>query len=533
MSRPSPRWPIVTALATFGGSIAFLVVWATRGSAGRFFYALDDAYIHMAIARNISRHGVWGVMPDRFSSSSSSLLWPLLLALADRVAGSIDWAPFVLNLVFGVLLLVVCDGLVVRRAARLGTAGRAGVLLAILFAAPLPALVLSGMEHVLQVLVVVVFAWRVSDGSAEAPSGRRSLELCLLASLMTAVRYEGLFVVLAASILLAWNRQFARAIAIGLCALLPPLVYAVLSIRNGWSWAPNSLLLKGFRPDLSSPLGWVKLLGGHAAKNLLSTPSLLAIVIAVGAALALVPTRDESGVRERFLARLFLGATAIHLQVASVDWLYRYEAYLMVLGVLSLAGLLAALGASPGRVPVKLRMALAVLVVATLGLRSTRAISDTSEAIRNRYVKHRLPAEFIARYVGSDTVVVNDVGLVAWFTPARILDIYGLASVEPSRFAKSAAGYGPAEVAAWVEREKGRIAVLETGWPLIAALVPPSWTPVGRWHLPRDVVFGDDLVGFYAVDRSEAPRLARALKDFAAELPSEVRQELLTGFGGP
>src|SRR5687768_3389495 len=76
------------------------VVWlALRQTDGVLVYALDDPYIHMAIAKNLSENGTWGVNPGEFAGASSSPLWTLLLAGVYGVRGSADDAtPLVLNL---------------------------------------------------------------------------------------------------------------------------------------------------------------------------------------------------------------------------------------------------------------------------------------------------------------------------------------------------------------------------------------------------------------------------------------------------
>jgi hypothetical protein len=65
----SKHWPLVTALSVLWVTIILLLIVSLRLNQGHFVYGLDDAYIHMSIAKNFALHGVWGVTPYAFSSS--------------------------------------------------------------------------------------------------------------------------------------------------------------------------------------------------------------------------------------------------------------------------------------------------------------------------------------------------------------------------------------------------------------------------------------------------------------------------------
>src|SRR6478735_4099968 len=64
---------------------------------GELVYPLDDAYIHMAIAKNLQQHGVWGVTRYDFSSTSSSILYTLLLTFSFALFGIKAWLPLAIN----------------------------------------------------------------------------------------------------------------------------------------------------------------------------------------------------------------------------------------------------------------------------------------------------------------------------------------------------------------------------------------------------------------------------------------------------
>src|SRR2546426_9784746 len=79
-----PDWPLWGALLLLWASMAAMVLASLRRTDGHLVYTLDDAYIHMAIAKHFARDGVWGVTPYAFGSSTSSPLWTALVAAAFR-----------------------------------------------------------------------------------------------------------------------------------------------------------------------------------------------------------------------------------------------------------------------------------------------------------------------------------------------------------------------------------------------------------------------------------------------------------------
>lgn len=94
--------PLILLQLAFAG----FCLRSIRINDGHLVYALDDTYIHMAIAKNVVQCHVWGVTPFGFTSTSSSLLWTALLSAIYFSISVTIWAPLVLNLLFGSLLLL-------------------------------------------------------------------------------------------------------------------------------------------------------------------------------------------------------------------------------------------------------------------------------------------------------------------------------------------------------------------------------------------------------------------------------------------
>jgi len=517
LSPPAPtgavrgRGPLAVALAVLLVLVAALVAWSLPRSGGRLVYALDDAYIHMAMARNLAEHGVFGVTRYGFTSSSSSPLWTLLLAGLFTLLGPRGWLPLALNVLFAASLLAVADRVLQTHGVR--PRSRRLALLAIVVFTPVPPLVLVGQEHLLHAALTLAFAGLLT--LAPPPAA-----LLLVAPALTATRYEGVFLAFIACLVHAARRRFAFAMALGVVSLLPPALYGLVSLAHGWYALPNPVILKGALGE--GLTGWRRLalvpfLGGWG--ELVRTPHVLALVVL--AAVTLLARWRSPSSREGTLLTVFVGTAVLHLQYARTGWFYRYEAYLVAFGIVAAAVALDGLG---DRVrPAWLPAALASAAALVCAVRGVRAHVETPGAVGNIYEQQIQMGRFLASFYTGQAVAANDIGAIDFLADLRVLDLWGLASREVAE-AKLTGRYTTAGIAELARSRGVRVAVIYERWLDTAGGVPPEWIRAGRWRGASSDVLGDRTVSFYAVDPAEAAPLGEHLRTFAPELPPGVAQ---------
>ena len=126
---------LIVSLSVLWLIVTILLKLSLEQNDGHLVYALDDPYIHMAIAKNFAKYGNWGVTKYEFSSSSSSLLWTLLLSFLFFIFGIDDRIPFILNVIFATFTIILIYMKLKDKASNLFTIF---ILLAIIIFTPLP-----------------------------------------------------------------------------------------------------------------------------------------------------------------------------------------------------------------------------------------------------------------------------------------------------------------------------------------------------------------------------------------------------------
>lgn len=513
------HWPLPLALGLYGLSLALLFALSAKTPAGQPVYALDDPYIHMAMAKNYAEHGIWGVTRYGFSSSTSSPLWTLLLALSYKAFGVMVAAPLQLNALLGVLALTAAY-LILRRFVAPQPAFF--LLLAAIFATPLPALAFVGMEHTLHGLLTLLFALaaaRALSGETETPLATGIL--LALAALVTSIRYEGLFLLAAIAGLVFFRRGWQRALTLLGVGLAPVVLYGLISVWNGWYFLPNSVLLKSSAAANSAFV--FDTVFQHPSLLLLLAAALLAVVVLL---LRRTPLWSE-GV---LFALTFLATALLHLQFARTGWLYRYEAYLILFGVTALAVALKAVlpvvaewnfGRGWRESSLLSALILLPILIVPLSGRAAESFQIIPSATRNIHEQHHQMAEFLRRYYAGQPVAANDIGAINFYADLDTLDLWGLGSLETGKRLMEG-GYDSLEIDRLTRQHRTRIAVVYEYWFDELGGVPSTWKKAGAWGIMNNVIVAGNSVAFYAVAPGEYERLVANLQTFSPELPYYV-----------
>lgn len=465
---------------------------ATLVGSGRFVYPLDDAYIHLGLARRWLSSGTWGINADEFASASSSPAWTVLVAGGLSVSGGNELAPLLLAAVCAAALLVV----VVRWWAATTHESWLGVIALILFV-PLPFLVALGMEHVLQLLIVVSLATLTTR---QPPRQVNVLVAAVLAGCAALVRYELLFAVFWLAVEATRSRRYREAGALVLGASTAAGAFAAFSLAQGGYALPNSVLMKSLLSQ------------GFAGQLQANLSEGVAVWVLAALSLALPAAANEHGSR-----RAFAFTALTHLLLARMGWVYRYEAWLVGWGcIVVIPGALRwSTDASWSA-----RLGFLLLLIIPLGQRAFMADSYLSGHARSNHDNGVEIARLVAAKWNHSIVAVHDIGAISYYTDATIVDLAGIGTTEVTRD-HLAGQLNGGRFDTLCRRRGVEIAFAHEGW--MADDLPASFTEVGRWEykIPDGRSTASTIA--YALPSGNSAKLAAELAAQAALHPDRVR----------
>lgn len=505
--------PLLAGLAFIAVTVAALEYLALKKTGGHFCYPLDDPFIHMALAKNIVLHGNWGINAQGWTSTSSSPLFTILLALLFKLSIN-AYMPFLLSSL-GTLLILLAMQKELARHTDLTTGNQALLAVVTLLVGTVPAMTLLGMEHTLQIAFVLLFV----HSAATVLSGgtRRDLQLAALwAALMTFTRYETSFIVGGAFFLLATQRRFKEAFLIALAGALPILLFGLLSVGKGGYFIPNSVMIKGNQ-------NMTYLLNGGL--TIVEKTGAFAGLFVVALLLAWQKLQQGKKDRDFWILCLFLIGCCMHAATVTLSWFYRYEAYLIVLGSFHVGKLLLYRLQQNGWSGIRRHLAttlVAILLLYNLPIRGLNALRNSVRAIYNVYGQQYQMGQFLKTYYYRQTVAANDIGAISWYADLNTVDLWGLGNNEVMK-ARMHHYWNNDFLQQLAQKTNTRIAIIYDSW-FDKDLAKP-WYKVAAWRAPYAYSVGDATVSFYAMSPAEAAGLTTKLKEFQPRLPADVTVE--------
>jgi hypothetical protein len=525
--------PLIFTILVLWGVFLILLFPSLKNNQGQLIYSLDDTYIHMAIAKNFSQYGVWGVTRHDFTSSSSSLLWSLLLSGCFFIFGVSETIPLALNLIIATLLLGIIFYWVDKMGYQIFQTGL--ILLAFVFFIPLHYLIFIGLEHTLQIFLdflFMIFAARVFLEGSIKKRAEEILGLGILAMLVVMVRFEGLFLVFIISALLLISKKIFCSVWCLVCGFFPVLIYGLISISKGWFFLPSSVLLKGTRPDITTVGGWLHFFYLGIRQMVYNIHLLVLILLLL--VLLVLWNRKYNHLKGRapFLGITVIAVTILHMFFARSGFYLnyyfqiRYDAYLLGLGLFSIFALLARLKDQHrmyGFFPKILKIFLVVILISPLAERGIRTVAKINPAAHNTYVYQYQMGRFLRQHYQGKKIVLNDIGAPNYFADIECLDIMALGSkavgdlILKDQYSSQAIFRLAADFGA-------SIAIINDVLLQSVGGVPAQWFRVGQWKVSDSVISNLNVISFYALEKSEIPELYNNLKTFSAHLPNGVEQ---------
>jgi hypothetical protein len=379
------------------------------------------------------------------------------------------------------------------------------------------------MEHLLQPLATLLFAI-VSVRYLNAP--RPSLRPVLLcAVLLVAVRYEGLFLVAAFALLCLPRKKILPAVAVSAAGAVPVALFGLYSVSHGGFFLPNSLLIKAHPVGIGTLLRLCDI-GGAA----------LAVAALMIAALGLLAFAANASRQSRGLLQLFLLTALLHQMFASYGSFFRYDAYLVALGLLAVSIAAWDMFANLSAWNAAALLLLAGFLAIPLFMRAYLSLTGTPRAMADIYHQQYQMAQFFRDYYPQGHIALNDIGAVSFYGDPYLTDLAGLGSTEiaRARLAARATGdirydflHNDAAQAVVRNNQVEVVAVYDDWFGFQPGHIPPGWIRTGAWGVPHKLVLGGYVVSFYAIGDENAVRLQNNLAAFHSHLPLEEAQRAI------
>lgn len=514
-----------TSVFIFFGICLLYYIGSVSKTNGHYVYPLDDAYIHLAIAKNFALHNVWGITKYQFSSTSSAPLFTFILSWLIKVFGNNDQIPLYFNVIFS-LGIIYC--LSIYYAGIFKNMRRAvfAVVFTLLFAV-LHLQMLSGMEHIFQVFLFIVniFCFYHWDKNRWAILG-----FYLTILLMGLVRFESMFYFIILAFVFILIRKWKGAIGVLMAGFVPILIFCYFNYQQDGYFFPNSVVVKGTKLSLDSNI--LSQLRVIFFDNFLLNISFYKIGVFPILLCMIFIYRDlktktfKEVVNDNFFPIVFSLVMICHAMFADLKGMFRYEAYILLGFSMSLIPKMSGLffdfkNYIKREKIITLFIIINILLLCYKGWMAHRILENGG---KNIYEQQIQSARFLHTYYNNSKVVANDIGAITYYTDIHLLDIVGLGSIEMIPFNENRNLLSDKFESFLTEYSRNHhyeIAVIYDEW--FQGHVPKTWKKVAVLKIRHIVTASKDEVSIYSIDPANLEMLKKNIQSFNWNKNVEVK----------
>jgi hypothetical protein len=479
-----------------------------------FAFPMDDPYIHLAMGKNLALYGNWGPMAGEFNSSSSSLLYTLIISAFFFLGlGGIS-TLFVINIISSIGCLFAFEKAI--RAMNFSADRYIVLAFAFVLVVPLYHIAFLSMEHTLHIWLILLAMTRAANYFAkDSKNYKHIISLSIITSLATMARYETLFFAFVVGLILLYRKEFKHALIFGVITLLPIVIFGYISVMNGESYLPNSVLIKGVRSGDSDWIYYIKYII-RWAKKMIEFPdyggSFLLILSAIFWKL-----KYKKYDFEYWFSFIALTIFILHGSFAKIGWLGRYEAYLIAFALVAFAFIFDELYNNK-----KTKFVPFLIIAVFVVIRTFPNTFDYRYGMQNIYNQQYQMSQFIKEYYNDSEIVLNDIGTTSYYTNARYIDVWGLANYNIVDYKLKHGDIDQDIVARLAYDRNSKIAIIYNENSI--NYVPVEWKKVASWTIENRQVSNFATVYFYAINEPAAT-LKEQVAQFSRQIPSEIHVE--------
>jgi len=521
---------LLTTCGIFFGICIFYMIIMISKTDFELIYPIDDAYIHLAVAKNFALHQVWGMTPYEFSSSSSSPGFTFILSALISIFGNYALIPLFFNGM--IAFFVICF---LNKYYSQYFQQNKSIVISILFTlffAVFHFQILLGMEHVLQIFLVVVTIYYFQKWSAsDFKKSQSAYWFYLSITLLGLVRFESMFYYASLAFVFVCLKNFRNALLVVICGFLPIIIFGYFNDQQCGYFFPYSVVVKGASFDFSGDI--VQQLKQVLFKNLIFNITFYKVGLFLLLFAGVFLYRDyrskvsfQQLVLNNLLLIVFSITLLLHAFFGDFHGAFRYEAYLYVAFVMLIIPRIKPYFISPLS-EFKKDKIIGVLIFFNFFIVIYKCVFShfiLMNGSRNIYEQQMQSARFLNKYYNTSKVVANDIGAICYVSDIHLLDIAGLGSKEMIDFntnGKIFDGKFESFITKYTIENNYDLAIVYEEW--FGGHVPKSWKKVAVLKINNNIVAALDHVVIYSIDIRNEKQLKENIRNFPWNKNVEVR----------